>query len=83
MTEEYGAGPPAIPEMLAVVDAARALLRTSPNDTTNHRELAAALDAFDRTRAEGDVETSPGTPSARAIARSRSTTDGATSRRRP
>ena len=41
--------------MLAVTEAARAVLTTSPTVTTAvHRELAAALDAFNDTRAEED-----------------------------
>ena len=72
VTEDYLAGPSAIPELLAVVKAARAVLTTSPMVTAPvHRELAAALDAFDRARSE-DAQTRPGTPSAREGARSRS-----------
>ena len=71
MTEDYLAGPPAIPEMLAVVEAARAILLTSPVPTALHRTLAAALDAFDDARAEDGDLTMPETPSARRIARAR------------
>lgn len=78
VSEAYLAGPSAIPEVLAVIEAARAVLITSPIvPTAVHHELAAALEAFDLARAEraedGD-RTRPESPSARKVARARPTT---------
>ncbi len=76
LAEDYFAGPSAIPEMLTVIEAARAVLITSPTvTTTGHRELARALDAFDQARTEDGDETRPGTPSARKVACARPATE--------
>jgi hypothetical protein len=66
-------GPSAIPEMLAIVHAARAVLIASSTVTrATRRELAAALEAFDRARGEDSKEARPAIPSAREVMPGRS-----------
>jgi len=58
-----------------IAEAARAVLMTSPIvPTAVHRELAAALEAFDLARTEDGERTRPESPSARKVARTRPTT---------